>query len=54
LAGLLLLTFHHYSRALATGTQSVLSFKDTTQLLQPESALLRLPEEYYYSHLIVG
>jgi hypothetical protein len=53
LGALLLLTFHHYSYALAPNPATPLAPKDATQQLQPESTLLRLPEDCYYAHLIV-
>jgi hypothetical protein len=53
LAALLILTYHHYSYSLAPAGMQRLDEKATTQELQPASTLLRLPENYYYSHLIV-
>lgn len=53
LGALLILIYHFYSRKLAIAPGRALSSKDTMQELQPESTLLRLPEDYYYSHLIV-
>jgi hypothetical protein len=49
LAALLLLTYHHYRFALAPGQGLSLSVQDTTELLQPEPALLRLPKDHYRS-----
>jgi len=53
LGGLLILTFHYYSRKLADPLGSVLAPKDTTQLLIPESTFMRLDEDHYYGHLLV-
>jgi hypothetical protein len=53
LGALLLLTFHYYSRRFAPRAGQVLEPKDTTKELMPESTLLRLHEDYYYSHLVV-
>jgi hypothetical protein len=46
LGGLLIFTFYYYSYLLATNTGSALPLKLTSQQLQPESTLLRLPESY--------
>jgi hypothetical protein len=54
LGALLVLTFHYYKCSLGPTPGSPLSAKETTQQLQPESTLLRLPEEYYNSHLLLG
>jgi hypothetical protein len=54
LAALLLVTFHHYTRALAADGTPALAYKDTNLLLQPESTLFRLPEDYYYATLVDG
>ena len=43
----------YYARALAIPPQTILAPKDATQELQPESVLLRLDSDFYYSHLIV-
>jgi hypothetical protein len=53
LGALLILTQHHYSFELAPLGTPRLSPKDTTQQLQPESSLLRFPDEYYHSHLLL-
>lgn len=53
LGALLLLTFHYYSRKLAVEPGQVLAPKDTMRELSPESTLLRLHEDCYYSPLIV-
>jgi hypothetical protein len=53
LGALLIFTFHHYSYLLAAHSGSPLQPKVTTQQLQPESTLLRLPDNYYCRHLIV-
>lgn len=52
LGALLILTFHHYSYALAPVGSPPLSAKDTTRQLQPESTLLRFDDDYYYCHII--
>ena len=52
LGALLILIYHYYSRKLAPGPGQALSPKDTMRELEPESTLLRLHEDYYYSHLI--
>jgi len=53
LGALLILIYHYYSRKLARAPVLALSPKDTMRELEPESTLLRLHEDYYYSHLIV-
>lgn len=53
LGALLILIYHYYSRKLAVSPAQALSPKDATRELEPESTLLRLREDYYYSHLIV-
>ncbi|MNN04156.1 hypothetical protein D3C81_1168730 [compost metagenome] len=53
LGALLVLTVHYYSRKLAPEHGQVLRQKDTTRQLMPESTLLRLQEDNYFSHLIV-
>lgn len=53
LGALLVLTVHYYSRKLAPEHGKVLRLKDTTQQLEPESTLLRLPEANYFSHMVV-
>lgn len=52
LGGLLVLVVHYYSRKLATDSDP-LPLRETTRQLEPESALFRLDEQYYYNHLIV-
>ena len=52
LGGLLILTYFHYSHSLAAAGAARLSPKDTTLQLQPEPTLIRLPENYYYDHLV--
>lgn len=52
LGALLILTFHFYSRILALSPNTVLLPKDTTVQLQPESTLLRLNENFYYTNII--
>lgn len=53
LGALLIITFHYYARTLAVPPSTVLTPKDTTQELQPESVLLRLDRSFYYDQLIV-
>ena len=53
MGALLLLTFEHYKYSLSQNPPAPLSPKDTTQQLQPDPVLLRLPEDHYYGHLIV-
>lgn len=53
LGALLIVTFHYYSRKLAVAPGQILSPKDATLELTPESTLLRLHEGFYHSHLIV-
>lgn len=52
LGALLILTFHHYSYALAPRGNPPLPPRDTTRELQPESTLLRLGDDYYHSNII--
>ena len=49
--GLLILVTNYYSRELAAG-DGPLSLKETTHLLEPEPALVRLDESHYYAHLV--
>ena len=53
LGALLLVTFHYYARKLAIPPALVLPPRDATHELQPESVLLRLPEEWYYNRPLV-
>lgn len=53
LGALLVLTFHLYARVLAKPPEDVLSAKETTAQLLPESTLLHLNEEFYYQKLVV-
>jgi hypothetical protein len=53
LGALLIVIYHYYSRKLAAQPIKLLSPKDTTRELEPQSTLLRLSEDHYYSHLIV-
>ena len=53
LGALLIVTYLHYSHSLAAAGAPRLDPKDTTRELHPESTLLRLPEDHYYSNLIV-
>ncbi len=53
LGALLVLTVHYYSRKLALEPGQALSPKHTTRQLMPESTLLRLHENSYFSNLIV-
>lgn len=48
MAALLTLVFHYYSFTLP-GDESPLHPKDTTQALQPQSSLMQLPSDHYYS-----
>lgn len=52
LGALLILIYHYYSRKLAVPPAQALSPKDTTRELEPDSTLLRLREDHYYSHVI--
>jgi hypothetical protein len=54
LGALLIFTFHHYSYSLSKTPGSPLRPFLTTAELQPESTLLRLPDNYYYKHLVVN
>jgi len=54
LGALLILTYHYYSYSLAPNPGPPLTPRNTTQQLQPESTLLRLPENYYYSNLAIA
>ncbi|HEV8487832.1 MAG TPA: hypothetical protein VGV87_30100 [Blastocatellia bacterium] len=51
LGALLILTYHHYSHALAPVGAPRLSARDTTRDLQPESTLLRFSSDYYHQVL---
>ena len=53
LGALLILTYHHYGYSLAPVAGSRLSPRDTTQQLSPESSLIRLNDNLYYSHLLI-
>ena len=53
LGALLILTFHFYTRVLATPPNTLLAPKDATAQLTPESTLMRLHESNYYANLIV-
>ncbi len=53
LGALLLVTFHYYALTMAVAPVTVLSPKDTTRELQPESTLIRLNNDFYYDTLIV-
>jgi len=53
LGALLVLTVQYYSRKLAPEHGPALRPKDTTRQLIPESTLLRLQEDSYFSQLIV-
>jgi len=52
LGALLIVNFHYY-RLKAGYDLSPNGKKDTTRQLEPEPQLMRLDDEYYYSHLIV-
>lgn len=54
MAGLMLLTVYYYRHALSTTPGTPLPLKDTTQALDPTSTLLRLPDDAYYGHLLLG
>lgn len=51
LAALLALTFRYYSLVHGINGKP-LNPRDTTQLLVPESSLLRLQEDHYYYHIV--
>lgn len=53
LGALLILVYCYYSYELAPFSGERLSPKDTMQKLEPESTLLRLPENYYRGHLLL-
>jgi len=53
LGALLVVIYYYYSRKLAARPTKLLSPKDTTRELEPQSTLLRLSEDYYYSNLSV-
>jgi hypothetical protein len=54
LGALLIFTYHHYRYELAKDPGTPLNPRATTQQLQPEPLLLRLPDEYYQGHLLVN
>ena len=54
IGGLLIATFYFYKLKYNINSATQLSDKDITQLLKPNSTLLRLSEEKYYSYLITG
>ena len=53
LGGLLILNFHFYRFVLAGSVENLLQPKDTTRGLKPDSTLLRLPDHYYDSYLMI-
>jgi len=53
LGALLILIYCHYSYELAPQNGKRLSPKETMRQLEPESTLLRLPEDYYHGHLLI-
>lgn len=53
LGALLILIFYYYSYTLSQTSNKPLDPKNTTRELEPQSELLRLHEDMYYSHLIV-
>ncbi len=53
LGALLILVYCYYSYELAPSNGERLSPKDTMRQLEPESTLLRLPEDYYHGHLLI-
>lgn len=52
MAGLLLLTLYVY-RVPELSTGQPIDFRETTRYMQPQSTLMRFPENYYYDHLLV-
>ena len=52
IGALLILVFYYYSYELSNNGKS-LSPKDTTRQLEPKSTLIRLPDDYYYGHLLI-
>lgn len=52
LGGLLIITYLYYNYSLAAVGAPRLNPKETTKQLQPESTLLRLPEDHYYDFLV--
>jgi hypothetical protein len=53
LGALLIFTYHFYARILAVPPAKILSPKDTTRELKPESTLIRLGDDFYYDTVIV-
>jgi hypothetical protein len=53
MGGLLLLAVYYYRYTLSQAPGSPLPLKDTTDLLLPTSALLRLPDDAYRAHLLL-
>lgn len=53
LGALLILVYCHYSYELATDEDVRLRPKDTMRHLEPDSTLLRLPDDYYHGHLLI-
>jgi len=53
LGALLIVIYHYYFRKLATQPTKLLIPQDATREMEPQSTLLRLREDYYYSRLIV-
>lgn len=53
LGALLIITFHYYNRTLDVQRGTIISPKETTQELWPESVLLRLDSNFYYENLVV-
>jgi hypothetical protein len=52
MGALLILNFEYYSRKLALPPNSFQGPKDITYQLQPESKLIRLPDDFYYQNVI--
>lgn len=52
LAGLMILSFYHYSFP-GLGVGRAVDKKETTRYLLPESSLMRFPDSFYYRNLIV-
>jgi hypothetical protein len=52
LGALMIITLHFYARDLAAPAGVVLTLKDTTRELQPESTLIRLDDKYYHDTVI--
>lgn len=53
LAGLLVIAYHLYTQLEITRTDATPDRRDVTRLLEPQSSLLRLPEDHYWDTLLV-